>query len=71
MKIEKLTNDVTGEYVKLMVQAVEQQPESFRIGIADVSGAPPFAVQIDGDFTLGAFSEEEKLIGVVSFTREK
>lgn len=71
MKIEKLTGDVTEEYVNLMVQAVERQPESFRIAVSDVSGAPPFAVEIEGDFTLGAFGDAGELVGVVSFAREK
>ncbi len=71
MKIEKLTNDVTEEYVKLMVRAVEQKPESFRISVADVSGTPPFAAQAAADFTLGAFDEAGKIVGVVSFAREK
>ncbi len=71
MKIEKLTGDVSEEYVNLMVLAVERQPESFRIAVSDISGAPPFAVEIEGDFTLGAFGDDGKLVGVVSFAREK
>ncbi len=71
MKIEKLTGDITDEYVNLMVQAVERQPESFRIAVSDVSGAPPFAAQAADDFTLGAFGDDGKLVGVVSFAREK
>lgn len=71
MKIKRLNKSFSEEYVNLMVRAVGQQPESFRINVADVSGAPPFAVETDDNFTLGAFNESEKLIGVVSFAREK
>jgi cyclohexyl-isocyanide hydratase len=71
VKIKKLNKSFNEEYVNLMVRAVEQQPESFRISVADVSGAPPFAVETDDDFTLGALDEAGKLTGVVSFAREK
>lgn len=71
MKIEILTNAATEEYRKLLCRAVEENSESFRIGIADVAGAPPFASEGENDFTLGAFDEDGNLIGVVSFSREK
>ncbi len=70
MKIERLTIAVAEEYKKLMRRAVEQHPESFRIGVDDVSGAPPFAVETADDFTLGAFGDDEKLVGAVSFNRQ-
>lgn len=71
MKIERLTITAAKEYKNLIVRAVEEQPESFRVGVSDVSGAAPFAAEADDDFTLGAFDEDERLIGAVSFAREK
>lgn len=71
MEIKRLTREIAEEYINLMVQAVKQQPESFRIAVSDVLSEPPFVAEIEGDFTLGAFSDDAKLVGVVSFARKK
>lgn len=72
MKIKRLMIVNAAEYRNLILQGVAAHPESFRIGVEDVRGSKsPFAAENEDDFTLGAFDENEALLGVVSFERER
>ncbi len=70
--IRLLTEADTNDYQALLLRGVREHPESFRIGPEDVQGDPiPFPSNAPNDFTLGAFSEEGRLVGIVSFARER
>jgi len=72
MEIRRLTALDKKEYQNLILQGVAAHPESFRISVKDVKESePPFAVEQADDFTLGAFDENETLVGAVSFERER
>lgn len=73
MIIKKLTDVDAKQYQKLIVQALTVHPESFRIGIQDVrqKDNSSLAFENDDSFILGAFDENETLVGAVSFKRER
>lgn len=57
------------EYTTLLRQGLVQHPDCFRISPEDI--AEPLSLgETEEHFTLGAFSEAEVLVGVVSFTRD-
>ncbi|HLG22980.1 MAG TPA: GNAT family N-acetyltransferase [Candidatus Manganitrophaceae bacterium] len=60
-----------GPYQQLMQKGLREHPELFRIS-PDDPGEPlvPFSKNQPDAFTLGAFSETGRLVGVVSFDRE-
>ncbi len=70
--IRPLTEADTNDHQALLLRGVREHPESFRIGPEDVQEAPiPFPSNDPNDFTLGAFSEDGRLVGIVSFARER
>lgn len=70
--LRPLTEADAAEYLALLLRGVQEHPESFRISADDVRRDPlPFSSDDPDDFTLGAFSDAGRLIGIASFAREK
>jgi ribosomal protein S18 acetylase RimI-like enzyme len=71
ISIRRLSLADTEAYVTLMHSGLSDHPESFRISPND-AGEPlvPFASSKPDAFTLGAWLEDHRLVGTVSFERE-
>ncbi|BDI34419.1 N-acetyltransferase [Capsulimonas corticalis] len=71
-RIRRLTSDDFDAYQSALLRSVADQPECFRITEEDITGSPsPFDDETEDDFTLGAFREDDALIGAVSLRRER
>jgi ribosomal protein S18 acetylase RimI-like enzyme len=71
VNIRELAGSDVARYRALMMRGLQEHPAAFRISPKD-EGEPlvPFASAPAGDFTLGAFGENDELLGVLSFQRE-
>ena len=70
MRIVDLTTEVNYDYKTFLHRGLREQPEVFRITEKDDRNLVfPTSGQQDS-FTLGALSDQDELLGVVSFARE-
>ncbi len=69
MRIRFLTTEDGDEYQRLLTEGVNAHPECFRITEKDIL-ASPFNPEDPDGFTLGAFSDSDRLVGVVSLRRD-
>jgi ribosomal protein S18 acetylase RimI-like enzyme len=71
MKIKVITeeNDVKA-YYDLLVNAIANEPQFFRVAPIDIEGEVFPTQDTFENFTLGAFSDDGELLGIVGFKRD-
>lgn len=72
MFIRELNLNDLVQYTTFILKGAKESPTSFRVSPQDILSNPAsFLTGTPDDFTLGAFSEDNELLGVVSFERER
>ncbi|MDZ7898717.1 MAG: GNAT family N-acetyltransferase [Arcicella sp.] len=71
MNIKVITqeNDIEA-YYELLIKAITEEPKFFRVSAIDIEGEVFPTKDTFENFTLGAFSDDGELLGIIGFKRQ-